>query len=334
MTADRNQAINGFLAANGWSNAERESLAGDASFRRYERVVRNTGENVVLMDAPPPQEDVRPFVTIARHLTKLGLSAPRILAADEDQGFLLLEDLGDGTYTHLLAAGHDEEALYALATDALIHLHKTPEADAIPKGVMDYDEGRLLEEVDRLNVWYLPMVDAAPLAVDARETYLDLWRNILPAAWQTPSSLILFDYHVDNLLLLADRTGVAACGLLDFQDAVHGPVTYDLMSLLEDARRDINPVLVANMKARYRTAFPSITDSDFETSWAVMAAQRHIRVLGTFARLKVRDRKPHYLEHMPRLWRYMESCLTHPVLAPLKEWLDTHVPADLRVISE
>ncbi|NKB43459.1 MAG: phosphotransferase [Alphaproteobacteria bacterium] len=334
MKSERDHAADRFLAANGWGDAERRPLAGDASFRRYERIVSNAGDQVVLMDAPPPQEDVRPFVTIARHLTKLGLSAPQILAADEDQGFLLLEDLGDGTYTHLLADGHDEKALYALATDALIHLHKTPAADAIPAGVVDYGEDRLLEEVDRLNVWYLPLVETAPLPAEARKDYLDLWRKILPAAWQTPRSLVLFDYHVDNLLLLTDRTGVAACGLLDFQDAVHGPVTYDLMSLLEDARRDINPALVVAMKARYRAAFPNITDDDFDTSWAVMAAQRHIRVIGTFARLKLRDGKPHYLEHMPRLWNYMDSCLTHPVLAPLKEWLDKHVPTNLRAISK
>lgn len=332
MTDNRNDAINTFLNAHGWSAATRKPLAGDASFRRYERVSNNDNEPAVLMDAPPPQEDVRPFVTIARHLTELGLSAPRILAADEGNGFLLLEDLGDDTYTRLLAAGHDEHALYELAIDALIHLHRTPTADVIPDGVVKYGEERLLEEVDRLNEWYLPMVNAPALATDARNSYLDLWKTILPAAWNTPSSLILFDYHVDNLLLLPDRTGVQACGLLDFQDAVCGPVTYDLMSLLEDARRDIDRDLVSSMKARYLAAFPSITPEDFAASWAVMAAQRHIRVIGTFARLNVRDGKPHYLEHMPRLWRYMDTCLTHPVLSPLKNWLTTHVSDDLRVV--
>ncbi|MDG2242861.1 MAG: phosphotransferase [Rhodospirillaceae bacterium] len=334
MNATRRAAADDFLAAHGWGNAVRNPLAGDASFRHYERIVRKTGDQVVLMDAPPPQEDVRPFVTIARHLSALGLSAPTILAVDEDQGFLLLEDLGDDTYTRLLAAGHDEAALYALATDTLIYLHKTPETKVIPAGVVNYGKDRLLEEVDRLNVWYLPLVGAAPLPSDVRESYLELWQGILPDAWKVPSSLVLFDYHLDNLLLLSDRSDVEACGLLDFQDAVQGPVTYDLMSLLEDARRDIDPNLVLDMKARYRAAFPDISNNDFETSWAVMAAQRHIRVIGTFARLKLRDDKPHYLEHMPRLWRYMETCLKHPVLAPLKNWLDTHVPSDLRVVPE
>lgn len=333
MNTSRSQDADRFLIAQGWANTVRRPLAGDASFRRYDRVTAEDGTDMVLMDAPPPQEDVRPFVYIANHLRSLGLSAPRILAADEEHGFLLLEDLGDGTYTRLLAAGHDEHELYALATDVLIHLNETPEAAAAPQSVSPYEEARLLEEVDRFNEWYFPLVGAPNLPSDAREAFLSLWREILPNAWRVPSSLILFDYHVDNLLLLPERNGVAACGLLDFQDAVTGPVTYDLMSLLEDARRDIAPDLVAAMKARYCSAFPDIKPDDFEASWAVMAAQRHVRVIGTFARLKLRDNKPHYLEHMPRLWRYMDDCLKHPALASLKKWLDVHVPAPLRTVN-
>jgi len=334
MTAERSKAADVFLATSGWGDGKRVTLAGDASFRRYDRVTRDDGTVAVLMDAPPPQEDVRPFVGIAQHLTNLGLSAPRVLAQDPEQGFLLLEDLGDDTYTRLLAAGYNERDLYALATDALIHLHSTPADSACPRGVIDYGEERLLEEVDRLNTWYFPLLGREAPDGEIRTTYLDIWRAILPQAWRAPSSLVLFDYHVDNLLLLADRTGVAMCGLLDFQDAVRGPVTYDLMSLLEDARRDIAPDLVDEMIARYRIAFPGISDEDFSASWAVMAAQRHMRVIGTFARLKLRDGKPHYLKHMPRLWAYMDKCLAHPVLADLKAWLDVHVPAELRHVPE
>jgi len=332
VNTTRNQDIDAFLSTHGFGDAQRRPLAGDASFRRYERVTTTDDTTLVLMDAPPPQEDVRPFITIAEQLLSLGLSAPRIIAVDRDQGFILLEDLGDGTYMRLLADGHDERHLYELATDVLIHLNKTPEKDAVPAGVEAYGEARLLEEVDRLNEWYLPLAEAPALPANVRKDYLNLWKDILPNAWRVPSSLILFDYHVDNLLLLPDRHGVAACGLLDFQDAVIGPVTYDLMSLLEDARRDINPTLVDAMKARYCTAFPDIAQNDFEASWAVMAAQRHLRVIGTFARLKIRDGKPHYLKHMPRLWRYMDECLSHPILAPLKVWLDTHVPPSLREV--
>jgi aminoglycoside/choline kinase family phosphotransferase len=284
------------------------------------------------MDAPPPQENVRPFIAVGRHLHDLGFSAPEIIAADIEAGLLLLEDLGDDTYTRLLARGVDEEKLYALAIDALIALHKLPPEKAVAPGVIAYGAPRLLEEVNRLHVWYLPLVGAEPLSDAAKAEYEAIWARLLPAAWDAPTSMILFDYHVDNLLGLFDRPGVKACGLLDFQDAVAGPVTYDLMSLLEDARRDIDPARVVRMKDRYRAAFPTLGDG-FERSWAVMAAQRHTRVLGTFARLKIRDGKPHYLQHIPRLWRYMDACLAHPHLAPLRDWLTTHVPASARDVS-
>ena len=329
MTAHREQVIAQFLAAHGWSDANRRRIAGDASFRKYDRLEGARGR-AVLMDAPPPHENVRPWIAIARHLHGLGFSAPAILAEDVDAGLLLIEDLGDDTYTRLLARNVDETKLYALAVDTLVALHKLP--NAIAPGVSPYGMARLLEEVNRLHVWYLPLTGAPALSADAVADYEAIWRTLLPGAWKTPTSMVLFDYHVDNLLGLFDRPGVKACGLLDFQDAVAGPVTYDLMSLLEDARRDIDPNLVASMKQRYRAAFPAVTNEAFQLSWAVMAAQRHTRVLGTFARLKMRDGKPQYLVHIPRLWRYMDACLTHPQLAPLKAWLDRHVPPSARTV--
>ena len=329
--SEREALIAQFLKRHGWADAQRKRIAGDASFRKYDRLTR-AGGTVILMDAPPPQENVRPFIAIARHLHGLGFSAPAVLAEDVEAGLLLLEDLGDDTYTRLLARNVSEERLYTLAIDALIALHKLPVEKAVAPGVIPYGMPRLLEEVNRLHAWYLPLVGAASLTDAARAEYEAIWTHLLPAAWDAPTSMILFDYHVDNLLGLFDRPGVKACGLLDFQDAVAGPVTYDLMSLLEDARRDIDPTLVARMKDRYRDAFPTLGDG-FARSWAVMAAQRHVRVLGTFARLKVRDSKPHYLVHIPRLWRYMDTCLAHPHLAPLKDWLAAHVPASARIVS-
>jgi aminoglycoside/choline kinase family phosphotransferase len=334
MSAERELLIQGFLKKHGWDKAARGRLAGDASFRKYDWLKDQTdahGPRVVLMDAPPPQEDVRPFVRIAKHLHSLGFSVPEILAEDDAAGLLLLEDLGDDTYTRLLAKGHDERALYTLAIDALIALHQKP--NAIAPGVIEYGMPRLLDEVSRLHTWYLPMIGAPALPPDALAAYEQIWRDLLPLAWTAPTSMILFDYHVDNLLLVPNRAGIKACGILDFQDAVAGPVTYDLMSLLEDARRDVDPALIADMKQRYLSAFPNIDAWDFQTSWAVMAAQRHMRVIGTFARLNVRDNKPHYLVHMPRLWRYMDACLAHPALAALKAWLDRHVPASQRALA-
>jgi N-acetylmuramate 1-kinase len=328
----RETEIQDFLRQAGWDTAKRWRLAGDASFRKYDRLESPNGR-AVLMDAPPPQEDVRPFVRVARHLYALGFSVPRILAENHEAGLLLLEDLGDETYTRLLARNHDERALYCLAVDALIALHGVAQTKVIPEGVQPYGPTRLLEEVNRINTWYRPLVNTPALADHSQRDFDDIWRTILPHAWQVPTSLVLFDYHVDNLLGLFDRPGMKACGILDFQDAVAGPITYDLMSLLEDARRDIDPGLVADMKTRYLAAFPALDPTAFAASWAVMAAQRHVRVIGTFARLKLRDNKPHYLAHMPRLWRYMDQCLQHPVLTDLKTWLARHVPPEMRRVS-
>ncbi|MGE3474347.1 MAG: aminoglycoside phosphotransferase family protein [Rhodospirillaceae bacterium] len=332
MTDTREGVIADFLRKHEWHEAARGRLAGDASFRKYDRLNGPKGP-AVLMDAPPPHEDVRPFVRIAKHLFKHGFGVPEIFAEDHDAGLLLLEDLGDDTYTRLLARGHNERELYALAIDALTALHKLPPVDAIPDGVSPYGMPRLVEEVSRVNSWYRQLVSAPPLSPHVERAFGEIWAKILPRAWKAPTALVLFDFHIDNLMLIRGRSGLGSCGILDFQDAVAGPVTYDLMSLLEDARRDIDPNLVADMKARYLEAFPHIRREDFDLSWAVMAAQRHTRVIGTFARLKLRDNKPHYLVHMPRLWRYMDVCLAHPALADLKAWFDTHYPPALRAVS-
>ena len=252
---ERDAAIAAFLAAAGWRQAERRPLAGDASFRRYERLTHD-GSRAVLMDAPPPQEDVRPFLAVAAVLHRLGLSAPAILARDERAGLLLLEDLGDGTYTRLLADGADETALYALAIDVLIHLQRR--FDPLTMVLPPYDETRLLNEAALLVDWFLPAVTDAPLATGWREDYLAAWRCVLPVAMGAMPTLVLRDYHVDNLLLLPERQAIAACGLLDFQDAVIGPSSYDLVSLLEDARRDVPSALAAAMIERYLAGFPGI----------------------------------------------------------------------------
>lgn len=328
---ERQEKIAAFLSKAGWRDAKRWRLAGDASFRKYDRIEKD-GRRVVLMDAPPPQEDVRPFVNIARHLHARGFSVPEVLAEDPDAGLLLLEDLGDDTYTRLLGAGGDEPALYGAAIDALIALHRQPETDVVPPGVIPYGKDRLLEEAGRIHSWYLRLVGAPALPPAAVREFEDIWQALLPVAWKVPTSLILFDYHIDNLMKVAGREGMQACGILDFQDAITGPVTYDLMSLLEDARRDVPAHIQALMKQRYLAAFPAVDRAAYEQSWAVMAAQRHLRVIGTFARLKLRDSKPDYLRHMPRLWRYMDRCLAAPLLHPLRDWIDLHVPPPLRVV--
>jgi aminoglycoside/choline kinase family phosphotransferase len=327
--AERAAAIASFLDAAGWGQAERRSLAGDASFRRYERLSAGSSR-VVLMDAPPPHEDVRPFVAVARILHRIGLSAPLILAQDEAAGLLLLEDLGDDTYTRLLAAGGDEAALYALAVDALTHLQLR--FDPLTAVLPPYDETRLLNEAALLVDWFLPAATGSATDQALRAEYLECWRRVLPHAAGAGPSLVLRDYHVDNLLLLRGRGGVAACGLLDFQDAVIGPASYDLVSLLEDARRDVPHDLAEAMIARYLAAFPGVDRDDFMASYAVLGAQRSCKIVGIFTRLLVRDGKPAYLKHIPRVWRLIEQDLRHPALAPVAAFLARHVPAELRTI--
>jgi aminoglycoside/choline kinase family phosphotransferase len=310
-----------FLERAGWADAQRGRLAGDASFRHYDRL-RRGDRSAVLMDAPPPKEDVRPFVAVDRILRGLGLSAPEILAEDVTNGFLLLEDFGDGTYTRLLGQGDDERGLYARAVDVLIHLHRSFTHAPLPP----YDEARLLTEASLLVDWYLPAITGRDADPALREDYLETWRRVLPLARGAPETLVLRDYHVDNLLLLPGRKGVAAVGLLDFQDAVIGPTSYDVVSLLEDARRDIAPALVAEMLERYLAAFPGQDRDAFMTSYAVLGAQRNAKIVGIFTRLCRRDGKPHYLQHIPRVWRLLEGDLRHPALAPVAAWLDRHVP--------
>ncbi|MGB0630906.1 MAG: aminoglycoside phosphotransferase family protein [Alphaproteobacteria bacterium] len=331
MTGDRTESIDLFLASAGWAGADRVTLAEDASFRRYERISRGA-ERAVLMDAPPDREDVRPFLRIARTLKEFGYSAPAILAQDVAQGFLLLEDLGDDTFTRLLDSGAIAADLYALAVDVLIDLHRRPSSDVVPGGVASYDDALLQTEADLFSEWYLPAVLPDGPGEEAVAAYRDIWARILPAARDVPDTLVLRDFHVDNLIRLDGRKGIAACGLLDFQDAVAGPVSYDFVSLLEDARRDVSGELAAAMRDRYLDAFPDLDADAFDRSCAILGAQRHCKVLGIFTRLRDRDGKDGYLRHVPRLWRLLERAAGHPALADLKAWLDACVPADRRTV--
>lgn len=325
----RDQVIAAFLRTAGWGEAQRHKLPGDASFRRYERLTL-AGRRAMLMDAPPPREDVRPFLRVARHLTGLGFSAPRIYEADEQAGLLILEDLGDDTYTRLLARGADERQLYELAIDVLIALHRLPEAQAIPAGLPPYDDARLLDEAQLLVDWFMPAMAGVPMPRDLIEDYLALWRAVLPVARRVPTTLVLRDYHVDNLMGLSGRSGIAACGLLDFQDAVAGPTAYDVVSLLEDARRDLAPGLPEAMMERYLAAFPKLDRPAFLAAAAVLSAQRNAKIIGVFTRLSRRDGKHHYLAHLPRVWRLLEQDLSHPALRDLRAWFDRTLPPPQR----
>lgn len=316
-----------FLSAAGWGDAERFLLPGDASFRRYIRLTGRQG-SAMLMDAPPPQEDVRPFVLVAELLLALGYSAPRLLARDVENGFLLLEDFGDLTYTRALAAGYDETGLYSQAIDLLVDLHDRggDAARLLPA----YDQPRLIAETDLFIEWYLPAVRKQAVIDAERQTFQDLWRALLRPVSAPPSVVVLRDFHVDNMMVL-DRQGRAKVGLLDFQDALAGSPVYDLVSLLRDARRDVSPALAAAMTERYLTARPMLDETWLRQEAALLAAQRTTKILGIFTRLAIRDRKPGYLAHIARLWRLLEEDMTHPALAALADWMAAAVPPAHRI---
>ncbi|MGD9638835.1 MAG: aminoglycoside phosphotransferase family protein [Alphaproteobacteria bacterium] len=334
---NREETIKNFIKNNNLSDAQMNILAADASFRKYFRLTKKDF-TVVLMDAPPPQEDIKPFVNIAKHLKGLGLNAPEIIAEDEKNGLILLEDFGDDTYTKLLAKGENEKDLYRLAVDVLIELNKRPTKEATPENIPSYDDDRFINEALLLTDWYMPALFKKPVTESVREEYIALWKDALKKVRAIPESLVLRDYHVDNLMKVKNANGLKSCGLLDFQDGLKGPMIYDLMSLMEDARRDIDQNLISEMKARYLSAFDGQNDStfidldDFDAAWAILGAVRHSKVIGIFTRLCVRDGKPNYLNHIPRVWKLLENSLEHSALYQLKQWFNRNIPINLRKI--
>lgn len=320
-----------FVRGAGWGNAGERLLAGDASFRRYFRLNR-LRESAVVMDAPRPHEDVRPFVRIARHLIALGLSAPQILAEDVEHGFLLLEDFGDDTFARVLAAGGDEKELYGRATDVLVRLYCAGEHAVLP-GLGAYAGDALIEAAMLLPEWYLPAATGKPTPPEETARYVAAWKECLAALPTDTDALLLRDYHKDNLLWLPARSGVQACGLLDFQDAQRGHPSYDLVSLIEDARRDVAPAVHAACLERYIGETGLADPAGFRTGFAIMAAQRHARIIGLFIRLLERDGKPDYFVHLPRVWRMFEHALKHDALEPLRSWVDRLLPPPLRQIG-
>ena len=320
---DRGPQMDAFLQRIGKHGATRRMLAGDASFRRYERV-EHEGIITVLMDAPPPWEDVRPFVSISQRMEDAGVSVPRILAADEEQGFLLLEDLGDAVFTRVLAADPAQElTLYRAAVDALLVLQR----DEQPQGAVGlYDRAVYLREVALFAEWFLPQVVGMERARTLRAEWLEAWDAVLQTVPLQQRVLVHRDYHADNLLWLADREGHRAVGMLDYQDALWGDAAYDLVSLLEDARRDVAADTVAECYAR----FAAHQSEDFASRYAVLGAQRNAKIIGIFTRLCVRDGKPHYLHYQPRVWAHFLHDLQHDALAPVRAFIEAHVPAQWR----
>ena len=318
--SDRDSLIDSFLATTDWRNAKRGPLAGDASNRRYLRLEMN-GETAVLMDAPPEKgEDVRPFVKIDTHLCDLGLSAPRVLASDPINGFLLLEDLGDDLFARVMEHSPElETPLYQAATDLLVDLHRHP----APADLKPYSPDFMAEMAALAYRWYLRGLDLPyEEKADRFETH---FRSVLETHAPECEVLIQRDYHAENLLWLPDRSGSARVGLLDFQDALVGHRAYDLVSLLQDARRDVPAQIETRMTARYLKA-TGLEEKAFRAAYHVLGAQRNLRIVGVFARLSMHFGKPHYVDLIPRVWAYLQRDLTHPALAETRYLLLDDLP--------
>jgi aminoglycoside/choline kinase family phosphotransferase len=319
MSANLPEGVEAFLAAAGWQGAEIKPLAGDASFRRYFRI-RNGVKSAMLMDAPPPHEDPYPFLRAAKWLDANGMRAPQILGEDQSRGLVLLEDFGEARMRDYLDQWPaDETEVYRAAVDALVDLHQLPAGP-----FLDYSMSEYLREARLLTEWYCP---AQKLYID-NEGYAAAWEAALSPllSRQRPAVTVLRDYHAENIMLLG---ALHKQGLLDFQDALNGHKAYDLVSLLQDARRDVSFELEAEMLGHYlgRTGE---AEAEFRADYARLGAQRNAKIVGIFVRLWKRDGKPRYLAMIPRVWALLERDLAHPALEPVTRWFDANIPAALR----
>jgi hypothetical protein len=307
-----------FLADAGWGTAVVEPIPGDASARRYFRL-RRPGATAMLMHAPPPGEDPEPFLRAARWLDANGLRAPQILAENAAKGFVLLQDFGEVRMREYIDAWpQDAHEVYTHAVEALLQLHRLPPGPFTQYSLSEYQrEARLFVE------WYCRVQG---LSVDLAG-WTRAWEEVLGPllARQRPGVTVLRDYHAENIMLLG---GLDKQGLLDFQDALVGHAAYDLVSLLQDARRDVDPALEQAMLAHYIAE--SGADGHFAEDYARLGAQRNAKIVGIFVRLWRRDGKPRYLGYIPRVWAQLERDLAHPALAPLARWFDANVPDELR----
>ena len=360
---DRVARIDAFLHSAGLQTAALRWLPGDASTRRYARLCSPTGAALVLMDAPPAAESapcgpaadaqtrraagynalarlaacrVDAFVGAADWLRGVGLSAPQVWAFDVEGGLAVLEDLGDDLFARRVEAGADPQPLYAAAVDVLSRLHAAPAPDLLPVPgtsgwpLLPYDALALKTGADLLLEWWPRFCSLPSFSAEAQAQWSALWAPVQARGEAGAAVFTHRDYHAENLLWLDGRAGLARVGLLDFQDAVRAHPAWDLLSLLQDCRREVGPELEQAMLARYLGGHDADARAAFLSDYAGLAALNNARIVGLFARLVVRDGKPRYRAFLPRLWRLLARNLAHPDMAGLRAWFDRHVPAEAR----
>ena len=323
--------VEAFLRAEGYGGATAAPLPGDAGHRRYLRVaggprpaILMDGSEAAAVGLPSAEADLRAFLDVAAHLRGLGLSAPEVIAADPPRGLLLLEDLGDETHAALLDRGADPGPLYLAAMDALAALHAAPPPPDLPP----WDGATMARAAAATFLdWWWPAAFGAPPDAARRDVFVAAVRETI--APFEDHGFVHRDWFPANLMRL-DRSGARATGILDFQDAALGHPAYDVVSLLQDARRDVDPAVRDAALARYLALRPELDPGAFGAAMAAMAAVRHLRVAALWVRLDRRDGKPGYLVHGPRCWRLLGAALQHPATIPLRRFLDSEVPGYLR----
>lgn len=362
MSSDRQSLIADFLAAAGLAEAAREPLPGDASTRRYERLRSPDGRSLMLMDAPPSAESgvcgpgasaaerqavgynalarlaagrIDAFAATAHYLRSRGLSAPEIVALDAPQGLAVVEDLGDGLFARLIEQGQDERPLYLAAIEALALLHReappeTIEAEGASWPLLAYDDLALKTGGDLLLEWLPRLHPEVSFDAAARAEWERLWAPIRSRAEAGATAFAHRDYHAENLLWMPERDGPARVGMVDFQDAVRAHPSWDLHSLLQDARRDVPPELEQAALDHYFALRPELDRDAFMADYTALAALNQARIIGIFARLITRDGKPRYAAFLPRMWRHLQANLEKPGMEDLKAWFDRHVPGSAR----
>ena len=351
-----------FLARHDLADATRDPLPGDASTRRYERLTTPGGARLMLMDqaasaeSPPADPSWTPdqrraagwnatarlsagrieaFAAVAAHLRALGLSAPEIMAVDPARGFAVLEDFGDDLFARVIESGEPELPLYLAAVEAQAKLHAAPPPAVLtgPAGdwpLLDYDEMALQGGADLFVEWLPRLKPSLTFDAAAVEGWREAWAPVVARGAAGASVMAHRDYHAENLIRLPDRQGPASVGMIDFQDAVKAHPSWDLHSLLQDARRDVSPELEAAALDHYFALRPEVDREAFMVDYAGLAALNEARILGIFARLVARDGKPRYRAFMPRMWEHLYRNLDKPGLETVARWFDVHVPADIR----
>lgn len=309
------RSIDGFLKDTGWSGATRKKLAGDASTRSYERVSR--GEDRAMLMIDPDASSIETFLNVTDILHDFSYSAPRILEKDAANGLLLLEDLGDDLFAHLLRENPSrEEELYRFAVDFLIDLTRQEK----PIGLPYFSHSYVLDQNTMFLDWYVPEILGEPLSNNARFFFQQIWQELLEYVEESPEVFLHRDFHAENLIYLPERKGLSRLGLLDYQDAMTGPAAYDLASLLQDARRFVSPQMASNL-IDYYVSETKCDEKAFRRSFAVLGAHRCLRIMGIFTRLAKQQNKNQYTKFMPRVMGYLNVNLAHPDLVALRHWI-------------